>query len=106
MMGSFVAVAWLVGYAMALCLGPVRAGALGAADVAVFTPGRRLLYDVESGALLNEAGRAADEVGFRLKAKVAVAVLWPPPSAAPPHDEFLLHFEVSAHCHHFLCIVS
>lgn len=95
-MGSPAAVAWLVGCATALCLGAARASALGAADVAVFAPGRRLLYDVESGVLLNEPGRTDGEVAFRLRAQLAVAVLWPPASAAPPHDDFLLHFEVGA----------
>lgn len=93
------AMAWLVGCAMALCLGPACASALGAADVTVFAPGRRLLYDVDIGATVNEAGRDDGEVGLRLSAQLAVAVLWPPASAAPPHDEFLLHFEVRAPCH-------
>lgn len=97
-MGIAAVMAFLVGCAMVLWAGSARASALGAADVAVFTPGRRLLYDVETGALLNEPGRDAGEVAFRLRAQLAVAVLWPPASAAPPHDEFLLHFEVGARC--------
>lgn len=95
MMSSSAAVAWLVGCAIALCWAPASTSALGAADVAVFAPGRRLLYDVDSGTLLNEAGRSSGEVGLRLRAQMTVAVLWPPVSAAPPHDDFLLHFEVS-----------
>lgn len=95
MMGSPAAVAWLVGCMIALSLDPACTSALGAADVAVFAPGRRFLYDVDSGTLFNEVGRTTGEVGLRLRAQLAVDVLWPPISATPPHDDFLLHFKVS-----------
>lgn len=97
MMGSSAVVACLVGCVIALCLNSARASALSAADVAVFAPGRRLVYDVDTVALLNEVGRTDGEVALRLRAQLVVAVLWPPVSATPPHDDFLLHFEVSAH---------